>query len=205
MSTDPMAVYAMLCRAADSGSMCPTNLEIRTRFGLRSGAAAVRLVRVLEQRGLISVQRFHMSRVVTIIQSGRSTAEPATQTRHWRQREKTDAEAVREMIKAAAALPEPEIQRLKPKGRPANIIRATMLQARMLNKEAARPLATNPGFSGPALSGGCRFIAGEDYLETILAGGNPYCCKPVAEAGSSWCGEHRAIVFTKKSEAETFG
>lgn len=195
---DPMALYAMLCCAADAGQECPTNRQICERFGLRSSSGAVRLMRALEQQNLISVRRFQMSRIVTIMKTKRSTAEPALKTKHWREREKTDAEAVREMVKAASALPEPKA-RLRP-----DTTQATRLQARLLNKGTNRPLAIQPGFSGSALPGGCRFIESHDYLDVIAAGGSPFCGKPVSEVGGSWCQHHRAIVFTKKPDPEAF-
>jgi len=59
---------------------------------------------------------------------------------------------------------------------------------RMAKKEkmdAAKPLT------------GCRFIKGDNFVDMIRAGGDPYCGKPTVSPGSSWCHEHKAIVSSR--------
>jgi hypothetical protein len=69
----PRIVMEMLTSAADLGQPCPTNASIAERLGAKSDRVALETLSVLEAQGLITVRRFHASRVVTIRESGRST------------------------------------------------------------------------------------------------------------------------------------
>ncbi len=51
---------------------------------------------------------------------------------------------------------------------------------------------------GPA---GCRFIAGEDFLERMRRGEEIHCCRPVSAPGISWCNEHLRIVYVRHTPA----
>jgi GcrA cell cycle regulator len=51
---------------------------------------------------------------------------------------------------------------------------------------------------GPA---GCRFIAGDDYLERQRRGEEIFCRRPVVAAGMSWCAEHMQIVYVRHTAA----
>jgi hypothetical protein len=67
-------VMSLLSRAAEDGARCPNNPEIAYRIGAGSPASAARSVALLETMGLITVERGHMSRVVTIVATGKRTA-----------------------------------------------------------------------------------------------------------------------------------
>jgi hypothetical protein len=64
----------MLEAAAKNGSACPSNEDICERVGASSPATGARLVSALETMGLIKVERFLQSRIVTIVDTGESTA-----------------------------------------------------------------------------------------------------------------------------------
>lgn len=80
------ATLAILSAAAEAGTPCPSNREIADRLGLVSIARPVELLHLLEAEGRIIVRRFHKSRIVTIVETGRQTAPPANTTPHWRTR-----------------------------------------------------------------------------------------------------------------------
>ena len=87
---------------AESGDRCPTNDVIADRFGFASSSTSADLLRDMEQRGIISVERFQHARVVTVVADGVSTARPANAKAHWR-------DAAREPAPVAAPAPaEPE-------------------------------------------------------------------------------------------------
>jgi SOS-response transcriptional repressor LexA len=60
-------------RRARAGDACPTNDEIASRFGLTSTNMALYWLKRLERDGLITVERFHRARRVTVHRSGLST------------------------------------------------------------------------------------------------------------------------------------
>ncbi len=69
-------VFAAFERAARNGAVAPTNLELAMMLGLSSPGSIPNYVGVLEAAGLITVQRFHRARRVTIVESGLSTHVP---------------------------------------------------------------------------------------------------------------------------------
>lgn len=71
------AILSCMEGAAERGEICPTNDALATLIGAASIATASRHVKELEQRGLIRVERGSRSRVVTIVATGKSTADAA--------------------------------------------------------------------------------------------------------------------------------
>ena len=87
-------VLKAIASAADKGVRCPSNPEIAHVAGVSSGASAVRMIDILAARGLIRVERYQASRVVTVVSTGKSTAGRRGAT-HWRDREPVAAAADR--------------------------------------------------------------------------------------------------------------
>ena len=79
-------VYRSLSRAAENGERCPTSIEIATMLDCSPGGTAAGIVKRLERRGLISVERYQRERRVTIVATGKSTAQVKTPAPHWRTR-----------------------------------------------------------------------------------------------------------------------
>lgn len=79
-------LFEMLTVAARLGAPCPTNSEIADRLGLTKPEIAVDLMKLLEQRGRITVERFQRSRVVTIVESGLATERPLVLPEPYRER-----------------------------------------------------------------------------------------------------------------------
>lgn len=75
-------------RAASGGERAPTNKAIAEACGLRRRGGGIALgraseiVRHLEAKGLIRVQRFQASRIITLLATGQSTATPGNQRPH---------------------------------------------------------------------------------------------------------------------------
>ena len=67
-------MFKWLRDCAAVGQPCPTNAEISARFGFRSVASGAKLVGLLEKSGRIGVQRTRTTRVVRIVETGKSTA-----------------------------------------------------------------------------------------------------------------------------------
>lgn len=74
----------MIAAAAAAGARSPTNKEIVARLSLGELNRGSLLVTEAERRGLIRVERFQRSRVITIVATGARTAEPASRVPHWR-------------------------------------------------------------------------------------------------------------------------
>jgi len=66
--------FAILERAANAGDVCPTNDTLAQLLDYSSGNGPAGLVNLLEVAGLISVERSHSGRVVTITKTGKRTA-----------------------------------------------------------------------------------------------------------------------------------
>ncbi|WP_146037268.1 winged helix-turn-helix domain-containing protein [Novosphingobium guangzhouense] len=76
-------ILAAITKAAERGQPCPQNGELARMIGASSKSVPVNAMKRLEERGLIVVERFSMSRIVTIVATGKSTGgHPATP--HWR-------------------------------------------------------------------------------------------------------------------------
>ncbi|MDQ0250932.1 DNA-binding MarR family transcriptional regulator [Sphingomonas kyeonggiensis] len=67
-------VYRLLEEAANDGRPCPTNAAIAQTFE-GSASDATYILRGIEQKGLIRVDRFNRARRVTIVATGRATEE----------------------------------------------------------------------------------------------------------------------------------
>jgi len=75
---------AMIAEAAEAGRQAPTADDIQERIGCNSISTTVNLVRRLELRGLIEVERFQRTRRITVLSTGKRTAAVSNQTPHWR-------------------------------------------------------------------------------------------------------------------------
>lgn len=67
-------VYDAIFNAAERGEVCPIGLDIEMMIGASSTSMGPKMVRKLEEKGLIEVQRFQKYRIVTIVATGKSTA-----------------------------------------------------------------------------------------------------------------------------------
>ena len=63
-------VLALIAEAAEAGHQAPTADDIQERTGCNSISTTVNLVRRLEVRGLIEVERFQRTRRITVVSSG---------------------------------------------------------------------------------------------------------------------------------------
>lgn len=79
-----MVVLRCLTAAAEAHEVCPTNDALAAAIQA-SSVAASDLVRRLERRGIIKVQRGNCTRVVTILETGKRTFGQVTSP-HWRER-----------------------------------------------------------------------------------------------------------------------
>lgn len=75
-----------LIRCAREGELCPTVTHFAVLLGCSEGGAVVGIMRRLERRGLIRVQRWQKTRQVTICSTGAQTALPKSRAIHWRDR-----------------------------------------------------------------------------------------------------------------------
>jgi hypothetical protein len=73
-------LLAVLEQTADMGAYCPTNREIAERLGTDQLSVGG-LIEALESRRFIRVERTTNSRVVTILATGKATADPQWKTR----------------------------------------------------------------------------------------------------------------------------
>jgi DNA-binding MarR family transcriptional regulator len=81
-----MALLDWLRRCADAGELCPGNGAIADRFDLQSPTQGTEMIKRLEARGLIAVERMTNTRVVTITETGAKTMRPPNAKPHWRLR-----------------------------------------------------------------------------------------------------------------------
>lgn len=79
-------VLQALIKAANSHAPCPSNNELAELLGASSTATPVGILRRLQARGIIRVERFSTSRQVTIVASGRRTKIAGVKAPHWRDR-----------------------------------------------------------------------------------------------------------------------
>jgi DNA-binding MarR family transcriptional regulator len=80
------AVLAALTRAAERAEACPTADDLLEHIGFGAQSTTVAVIRRLEERGYIKVDRYQRSRRVTILATGKSTRRPENTTPHWRSR-----------------------------------------------------------------------------------------------------------------------
>lgn len=83
-----MMVYRALNDAAEAGVKCPTCDDLADLIDTNSVASTVNVVKRLERRGLIQVQRYQRERRVTIMATGKKTAEVRAPVPHWRDRDR---------------------------------------------------------------------------------------------------------------------
>jgi hypothetical protein len=79
-------VFSAIEAAANDGLHCPRADDLAEMISVESVSTTVGIVNRLERKGLITVERFQKSRRVTIVATGKMTAEPANRTPHWRTR-----------------------------------------------------------------------------------------------------------------------
>ncbi|MEO6216047.1 MAG: hypothetical protein ABIO86_08455 [Sphingomonas sp.] len=75
---------ALIAEAAEAGRQAPTADDIQEHTGCNSISTTVNLVRRLELRGLIEVERFQRTRRITVVSTGKRTAGVSNETPHWR-------------------------------------------------------------------------------------------------------------------------
>ena len=78
------ATLALIAEATEAGRQAPTADDIQERTGCNSISTTVNLVRRLELRGLIEVERFQRTRRITLVSTGKRTAAVSNETPHWR-------------------------------------------------------------------------------------------------------------------------
>lgn len=78
-------VFNMLNQAAERGDPCPSNDLICVALDASSPSRGSEVLHRLERKGLIKVERGTMSRVVTIVATGKRTAGTVADV-HWRYR-----------------------------------------------------------------------------------------------------------------------
>ena len=71
-------------RAANAGHPCPSNGVLAGAIGASSSSNPVNVMARLQKRGLITVERFATSRIVTITATGKSTFGDRSKAPHWR-------------------------------------------------------------------------------------------------------------------------
>lgn len=67
-------VYQALIDAAEAGQPCPLNMDIEDLIGCDSTSMGPWIIRRLEEKGLIKVERYQRFRVVEIVATGKRTA-----------------------------------------------------------------------------------------------------------------------------------
>lgn len=71
-----------ITQAAEENHVCPTNLDLEEITGYNSASMGPKLVRLLEEKGFIQVQRFQRFRRVKVVETGKWTAQdPLQKTR----------------------------------------------------------------------------------------------------------------------------
>jgi len=74
MTPREQRLLEILITAADKGDVCPSNDQICELMGMQSIGSPPTVMNKLVRRGLIRVERFGNSRIVTIVATGKSTA-----------------------------------------------------------------------------------------------------------------------------------
>lgn len=86
----PLLPLYLLCLeeirlAADEGRQCPSNNRLLEVSGYESEAAPFRIIRRLQEHGLLYCRSFQKGRLITF-PDGAQTAPPPCQQPHWRER-----------------------------------------------------------------------------------------------------------------------
>ncbi|WP_133251523.1 hypothetical protein [Zavarzinia aquatilis] len=178
------SVLAQLEACAARGEACPTNEVLCARYGLHAPQYGSRLIRALERRGLILVERGAKTRVVTILASGARTAGAVIGRRIPR----GQGTGYREpRPKAAKEVAAPAARAKTPKA----VVAAPMPNA----QPTPRPPTPRGEAWAPPLrdhGGGCRFIDGQPGRT-----GWTWCGAPRLDGGS-WCAGHHARVYIRR-------
>lgn len=102
-----VTLLKLLTRCAEAGQPAPSNVVLAERLGLARPNSACLAIQRLEARGLIKVERFGMSRIVTIVETGKSTA-GERKLPHWTRRDGTAPVQAQHQAKAADAPVQPQ-------------------------------------------------------------------------------------------------
>ncbi len=86
LTENELIVYGAICRAADNCEPCPKAEDLQELTGVQSVSTTVKLVGLLEKRGMIEVERFQRGRRVRIVETNRWTSMPINIAPHWRTR-----------------------------------------------------------------------------------------------------------------------
>lgn len=77
-------VMTALAGAVSSNLPCPSNNELAGLLDAASVSTPVNVLARLQKKGLIEIERFATSRIVTICATGKSTAGDRSKAAHWR-------------------------------------------------------------------------------------------------------------------------
>lgn len=94
-------LYSILYAAAEMGNRCPTNEQLSIDLGYSSISKAAALLRELEDKGWITARKSSGGMVVTITETGKSTADavsPYSESGWTRQQEDTLMELLSEGV-----------------------------------------------------------------------------------------------------------
>lgn len=80
------AAIALIEAAARLGEVCPTNGKLALALDVSISRAST-MLQELEQRGFLIVLRFTNARQITVVDSGLTTARPATRVSMWEDRD----------------------------------------------------------------------------------------------------------------------
>src|SRR3546814_7664867 len=86
MSQSERVIYQALVNAAEAMRPCPKNDDLMGLIGASSDSTPPTIVRRLEEKGLIKVDRFQRSRRVYIVATDKWTPMPLNTAPHWRNR-----------------------------------------------------------------------------------------------------------------------
>lgn len=81
-------VYEALVKAADACAPCPKHDDLNELIGATSTSTSPTIVKRLEEKGWVEVDRFQRTRRVRIVATGKCTALPLNTAPHWRNRPK---------------------------------------------------------------------------------------------------------------------
>lgn len=72
--TKAASIFRLIKLAAENGLECPTNAALAEAVGYRSTANVAKALSFLAVAGMIEIERFNHTRIVTIVASGKKTA-----------------------------------------------------------------------------------------------------------------------------------
>lgn len=86
LSPDLRRLLQIITRAANAEAICPSNDELAHALGKQSASSIPPRLALLVRAGVIEIARGNCRRVITIVETGKSTAGTITNP-HWRDRE----------------------------------------------------------------------------------------------------------------------